>query len=89
MAKRSVCSGDFDRTFTIQVDGESYVFDSFECAIQALAPKCAYCGWRILGHPVEVDGETFCCAHCARSHDGPDLRDRSSELLSAPLAPLV
>ena len=31
-------------------------FHSFECAIHALAPNCAYCGYRILGHGVEADG---------------------------------
>ena len=31
----------------------SYTFDSFECAIQKLAPTCAHCGCRILGHGIE------------------------------------
>jgi hypothetical protein len=29
-----------------------------------LAPTCAHCGCRILGHGFEHDGDTFCCAHC-------------------------
>jgi hypothetical protein len=40
--------------------------DSFECAIQKLAPVCQHCGCKILGHGIEAKGTFFCCAHCAR-----------------------
>jgi hypothetical protein len=31
-----------------------------------LAPLCAHCGCRIVGHGVENDaGQMYCCAHCA------------------------
>jgi hypothetical protein len=53
-----------------------FVFDSFECAIQLLAPTCAHCGIRVIGHGVEADGIVFCCAHCARSVGSPGVIDR-------------
>jgi hypothetical protein len=31
-----------------------------------LAPACTHCGCSIIGHGVEMDGQLFCCAHCAR-----------------------
>jgi hypothetical protein len=37
-----------------------------ECAIHAVAPRCAHCGCHIIGHGVENDSQTFCCANCAR-----------------------
>jgi len=37
------------------------------CAIQALAPTCAHCGCRVIGHGVEAEGAIYCCSHCARS----------------------
>jgi hypothetical protein len=40
-------------------------FDSFECAIHALAPTCEYWGVKVIGHGVEADGRFYCCAHCA------------------------
>jgi hypothetical protein len=46
--------------------GGRHVFDSFECAIHAMAPRCAHCGCRVIGHGVESDGQVFCCANCAR-----------------------
>ena len=41
-------------------------FDSFECAINAMAPRCAHCDCRVIGHGVEAAGKIYCCAH-ARS----------------------
>src|SRR5437588_11447401 len=32
-----------------------HVFDSFECAIAALAPTCKHCDCRIIGHGVEAN----------------------------------
>jgi hypothetical protein len=39
--------------------------DSFECAIQKIAPACEYCRCRVIGHGVEHGDRIFCCAHCA------------------------
>ncbi len=52
------------------------IFDSFECAIQALAPTCPHCGNRIIGHGVEHNGGIFCCVHCAKQEGVTGLRDR-------------
>jgi hypothetical protein len=69
MARCEVCGNDYDKTFEVTQQGRTHTFDSFECAIHAMAPTCAHCGCRIVGHGVEVDGRMFCCAHCAR-HGG-------------------
>ncbi len=60
-----VCGNEYDRAFSVEQDGKRHVFDSFECAIQAMAPRCAHCGCRVIGHGSEAGGRTFCCAHCA------------------------
>lgn len=67
------CGNDYDKTFEVNVRGRSHVFDSFECAIQALAPICPHCGCKVIGHGVETEGQIYCCAHCA-GHNG--VRDR-------------
>ncbi len=66
MPRCEVCSNDYDKTMEITYQGRRHVFDSFECGIHALAPRCDHCGCRIIGHGVESDGQMFCCAHCAR-----------------------
>src|SRR5262245_39172370 len=50
MAKCEVCGNDYDKSFTVTMGGASHTFDSFECAIHALAPECAHCGCKIMGH---------------------------------------
>jgi hypothetical protein len=67
MAKCETCGNEYHRTFQVVTDGMTHTFDSFECAIHALAPACAHCGCKIVGHGVEVDGTYYCCAYCARA----------------------
>ena len=77
MSKCAMCGNDYDKAFTITAaDGESLAFDSFECAIHMLAPTCAKCGCRVLGHGAEHDGAFYCCAHCARKDGVTGLDDR-------------
>lgn len=77
MAKCETCGNDYDKAFEIKADGKTYTFDSFECAIFALAPACARCGVRIVGHGLEKDGAMYCCNHCAEDMGVTQLRDRA------------
>jgi hypothetical protein len=52
------------------------VFDSFECAIHALAPTCEYCGVKVIGHGVEANGSFYCYAHCASMAGATGVQDR-------------
>ncbi|MES2858261.1 MAG: hypothetical protein V4704_03685 [Pseudomonadota bacterium] len=78
MSKCAMCGNDYDKAFTITTsDGDSQSFDSFECAIHMLAPTCAHCGCRVLGHGAEHAGTIYCCAHCARKDGVTGLDDRT------------
>lgn len=70
------CGNDYDKSFTIQMAGMDHNFDSFECAINVLAPKCEHCGTKIIGHGMEAGGRMYCCAHCAQHEGASELRDR-------------
>ena len=76
MATCNLCGNEYDKAFTVTLDGETHTFDSFECAIQALAPTCAHCGCKIIGHGLEQRGAMYCCAHCAKHAGVTSLRDR-------------
>jgi hypothetical protein len=76
MAVCDVCGNDYDKTFEVSRGGETQTFDSFECAIHALAPVCSHCGCKIIGHGVEANGTIFCCAHCATAEGEDRLTDR-------------
>ena len=73
-----VCGNEYDKAFEVLADGIPHVFDSFECAIHALAPVCAHCGCRVIGHGVEADGRFYCGAHCARHGGVTNVSDRAS-----------
>lgn len=77
MATCETCGNTYDKTFTITTQNASGVFDSFECAAQAMAPRCDRCGVTILGHGLENSGTMYCCAHCARHEGEEDLVDRT------------
>ena len=76
MAKCETCGNDYDKSFQVLVGGQSHTFDSFECAIHALAPVCTTCGIQIIGHGLEKSGRFFCCDHCAEAQGVTELRDR-------------
>lgn len=76
MATCEVCGNDYDKSITVSRGSESHIFDSFECAIHAMAPVCSHCGCRIIGHGMETNGTFYCCANCAHLSGVKGLDDR-------------
>ncbi len=76
MARCDHCGNEYDKSFTVTMAGRTHTFDSFECAIHMLAPRCSHCDCRIIGHGVEADGAYYCCANCAETAGVEGLRDR-------------
>jgi hypothetical protein len=76
MARCELCGNEYDRTFQVMQAGKTHTFDSFECAIQVLAPTCPHCGCKIVGHGVQAGDSIFCCAHCAHVMGAQELQDR-------------
>lgn len=77
MARCETCGNDYDKSFEVVQNGERHTFDSFECAIHAIAPNCVHCGCKVIGHGVEADGEIFCCASCAKMEGVAGVKDRA------------
>ena len=77
MATCEVCGNEYDKTFEITRGSESGTYDSFECAIHAMAPTCEHCGCKVIGHGVEANGSIYCCAHCAQEEGVTELADRA------------
>lgn len=77
MAQCEVCGNEYDKSFEVVMAGHSHIFDSFECAIHALAPACRHCGCKIMGHGMEVGGSFYCCANCARYAGASKVQDRA------------
>jgi len=66
MARCEVCGNEYRKTLEVKYQGRVATFDSFECAIHAMAPTCEHCGCRVIGHGVELGERIFCCANCAQ-----------------------
>ena len=70
--KCETCGNDYDKSFQVIAAGQSHVFDSFECAIHALAPTCAHCGIRIVGHGLEKESQPNLLLRSLRRDGGRD-----------------
>ncbi|WP_437520376.1 hypothetical protein WME79_26595 [Sorangium sp. So ce726] len=70
------CGNSYDKAFQVMVGGTNYTFDCFECAIHKLAPVCAHCACRIVGHGIEAGGAFYCCAHCSKQEGVEGAIDR-------------
>ena len=77
MARCDQCGNDYDKAFKVVFADRAWTFDSFECAIQAAAPRCAQCGCPVIGHGVETGDRIYCCASCAEQQGHSELRDRA------------
>ena len=66
MASCEICGNEYRKMLEIRYQGRVGNFDSFECAIHALAPTCEHCECRVIGHGVELGERIFCCANCAQ-----------------------
>ena len=77
MGNCEVCGNKYDKAFQVTMNGKSHIFDCFECAIHCLAPECAHCQCKIIGHGLEENGNFYCCANCARAEGIEDLKDHA------------
>ena len=66
VATCEICGHGYDQGVEVVAYGQSRIFHSFACAIQALAPRCAHCQRRIVGRGPAAAGATFCCDRCAK-----------------------
>jgi hypothetical protein len=76
MAKCEVCKNEYDKSFQVTMANATHTFDSFECAIHALAPVCPNCGIKVVGHGVESPTGIYCCVNCSKMSGVQGLKDR-------------
>jgi len=79
MGQCDVCGNEYEQAFEVTMaGGERFTFDSIECAAHRIAPQCAHCGCRILGHGVQAGDAVYCCANCARHAGVQGVSDHAS-----------
>lgn len=60
-----VCGNNQGQCFEVRLGGERHFFDSFECAMQALTPRCGHCGCELTGHAIVLGNTVYCSYECA------------------------
>ena len=89
MAKCDVCGNEYEQSFQVTTHkGTTHTFDSFECAVHKLAPLCAHCGCRIIGHGIEANKTYYCCGHCAHESGAKSIVDNADHARGSPKRPL-
>lgn len=71
-----VCGNNNAKCFEVRLGGESHIFDSFECAMRALSPRCGYCNCLIRGHSVVLGKKIYCSYHCANDDHAREYEQR-------------
>jgi len=61
------CGENIEKDYILFINGTEYTFDSFECAVNFMAPRCTNCNSVIMGQGVHREGEIFCTKDCASS----------------------
>ena len=63
-ARCETCGNEYDESIEVVVAGQPHTFDSLECAIEALAPRCAHCNVKVIDHSGFGPGlPHYCYAH--------------------------
>lgn len=62
-----VCGNNDKECFEVYLGRERHVFDSFECAMNAMLPKCSQCNCQIIGQGVQLGEVIFCSYECANN----------------------
>jgi hypothetical protein len=60
-----VCGNHGNECFEVYLGKEKHVFDSFDCAMNGMLPKCIYCRCQIIGPGVQLNDVLFCSFECA------------------------
>lgn len=60
MAKCEICGSTCAEPIAVRFNDVTHTFDSLECAIVGLAPRCANCGELVVSHGVNRNGQLYC-----------------------------
>lgn len=63
------CGFNIEKDYILFINGTEYTFDSFECAVNFVAPRCANCNSIIMGHGIKYSDEIFCSQICSKDEN--------------------
>jgi hypothetical protein len=60
------CGLNIEKDYILYINGTEFTFDSFECAINFVAPRCTHCNSIILGRGTKQSDDIFCSPQCRK-----------------------
>ncbi len=67
-ARCDTCGNEYDKAIEVVIAGRPHRFDSLECAVEALAPRCVQCNVRVIDHSqLGASVAHYCYAHSAET----------------------
>lgn len=63
------CGYNIEKDYILFINGTEFTFDSFECAINFVAPRCSNCNTIVLGRGVHAGEDIFCSPTCLQSEN--------------------
>lgn len=60
------CGSNIEKDYILFINGAEFFFDSFECAVNFVAPRCAHCNTVILGKSFQSGDQVFCTENCSK-----------------------
>ena len=60
------CGLNIEKDYILYINGTEFTFDSFECAINFVAPRCNHCNSIIIGRGIKHLDEIFCSFDCSK-----------------------
>ena len=63
------CGVNIEKDYILFINGSEFTFDSFECAINFVAPRCLNCNTIVMGRGVQMGNDIFCSKECSKSEN--------------------
>lgn len=63
------CGVNIEKDYILFINGAEYTFDSFECAVNFVAPRCTNCNTIIMGHGIKSADNIYCSSSCAHAEN--------------------
>lgn len=60
------CGVDIEKDYILFINGTEFTFDSFECALNFVAPRCTNCNSIVMGKGIRRDGDVYCSKSCSQ-----------------------
>lgn len=67
------CGFNIEKDYILFINGTEFTFDSFECAINFVAPRCSNCSTIVIGKGVRNGEDIYCSDSCLTSEKHPQI----------------